>query len=63
VTGPLAQVQAAALQAAFPRYVVNVVSHYGEPPRFEVVSKDSGPGLYCLISEDALEIWRELRDR
>jgi hypothetical protein len=57
---PLAQVQAAALQAAFPGYVVTVIPHYGERPRFEVVSRGNGPGLYCLISDDAREIWREL---
>jgi hypothetical protein len=58
---PTARVQAAALQAAFPAYVVNVIGRQGEQPRFEVVRRDSGAGLYCLISPDAREIWRELR--
>jgi hypothetical protein len=53
-------VQAAALRAAFPGYVVNVISRRGEPPRFEVVSRDGG-SPYALISSDAREIWRELR--
>jgi len=57
-----AHVQAAALCAAFPQYAVNVIVHYGEKPRFEAISRD-GDSLYCLISDDAREIWRELRDR
>ena len=59
---PAAHVQAAALRAAFPQYAVNVIVHHGEKPRFEAVSRDGG-SLYCLISDDAREIWRELRDR
>lgn len=55
-----ARVQAAALRAAFPSYVVNVLRQRGERPRFEVVSRDSG-SPYCLISDDPREIWRELR--
>ncbi len=54
-----AHVQAAALRAAFPQYVVNVLARRGDKPRFEVVSRDCG-SLYCLISDDACEIWREL---
>jgi hypothetical protein len=57
---PEAQVQAAALRAAFPGYVVNLITSRGEKPRFEVVSRDGG-NPYCLISSDAREIWRELR--
>ncbi len=57
---PGAQVQAAALRAAFPQYAVNVLQRWGDRPRFEVVSRDGG-NPYCLISTDALEIWRELR--
>jgi hypothetical protein len=57
---PAARIQAAALRAAFPRYVVNViVPAHGEKPRFEAVSRDDG-NPYCLISSDAREIWREL---
>ena len=57
---PAIHVQAAALRAAFPGYVVNVIRHHGEKPRYEAVSRDGG-GLYCLISDDAREIWRELK--
>lgn len=55
-----AQAQAAALRAEFPRYAVNVLHRRGDRPRFEVVSRD-GSNPYCLISIDALEIWRELQ--
>jgi hypothetical protein len=55
-----AHVQAAALRTEFPQYVVSVLSRRGDRPRFEVVSRDGG-SPYCLISTDALEIWRELR--
>jgi hypothetical protein len=58
---PAARVQAAALRTAFPRYVVNVIQRQDEKPRYEVVRRDAGPGLYCLISDDAREIWDELR--
>lgn len=39
MTGPSAHVQAAALRAAFPGYVVNVVTGWGDKPRFEVVAR------------------------
>ncbi len=55
-----ALVEADALRAAFPGYVVNVITRWGEKPRFEVVSRDGG-SPYALISSDAQEIWRELR--
>ncbi len=51
---------AAALRIAFPRYSVNILPRRGGRPRYEVVSRD-GSNLYCLISDDAREIWRELR--
>ena len=58
---PSTRVQAAALRAAFPGYIVNViVMAHGEKPRFELVSRD-GSNPYCLISSDAREIWQELR--
>jgi hypothetical protein len=66
MTGPLippgsaAYVQAAALRTAFPQYIVNVAARRGGKPRFEVVSRNGG-NPYCLISEDAHEIWQELR--
>jgi hypothetical protein len=59
---PSAYVQAAAPSAAFPSYTVSVIPRRGERPRFEAVRKDGG-SPYCLISDDAREIWRELRDR
>jgi hypothetical protein len=55
-----ARVQAAALRAAFPGYMVNVLWNQGEKPRYELVSKTGGDP-YCLISSDAREIWRELK--
>ena len=57
-----AHVQAAALSAEFPQYVVTVLPRRNAKPRFEAVSRDGGDP-YCLISEDASEIWRELRKR
>ncbi len=52
-------VQLAALRIAFPEYVFNVIKGNGAP-RYEAVSRDGG-NPYCLISADAREIWRELR--
>jgi hypothetical protein len=37
-----------------------VITHWNYKPRFEVVSRDGG-NPYALISSDAAEIWRELR--
>jgi hypothetical protein len=46
---PCVKAQAAALRAAFPGYVVNViVSGRGDEPRYEVVSRDGG-NPYCLM--------------
>ena len=59
---PSAHVQAAALSAEFPGYVVTVLPRRNAKPRFEAVSRDGG-SPYCLISDDAGEIWRELRKR
>jgi hypothetical protein len=55
-------VQADALRAAFPQYIVNIIQHRGEPARYELVSRD-GRSPCCLISTDAGEIWRELHNR
>jgi hypothetical protein len=55
-----AHIQAAILRAAFPGYIVNVITRWGEKPRFEAISQDGG-SPYVLISSDAREIWRELR--
>ena len=59
--GPAAHVQAAALRAAFPGYVVNVITRWGERPRFEVVARDASASPYCLISTDVREICRAAR--
>jgi len=56
-----AHAQAAALRAAFPQYAVNVITRWDNKPRFEVVSRDGGDP-YCLISDDAREIWHTLRN-
>ena len=58
---PAVHVQAAALRAAFPRYAVSVVTRWDDKPRFGVVSRDGGDP-YCLISDDAREIWDALRN-
>jgi hypothetical protein len=60
---PSAHVQAIALSAAFPGYVVSVIRHPGDRPRYEVVARDAGTSPYALISTDAREIWRELKGR
>jgi hypothetical protein len=53
-------VQAAALRAAFPTYAVRV-STWCDVPHYELVTlDDSNP--WCLISDDAQEIWNELKD-
>ena len=51
--------QIAALAAAFPDYTFRVVIKYDQP-RYEAVAKKD-QSLYCLISADVQEIWRELR--
>lgn len=56
---PDTRVQAEALRAAFPSYTVNVITTGGKT-RFEAVARNGG-SPYCLISEDAREIWNELR--
>jgi len=55
-----ARVQAARLRAAFPAFWVDVLMRPDGRFRYEVVRRDGGPGLYCLISPDPHEIWREL---
>ena len=58
---PAVHVQVTALRTAFPDYTFNVIRHRDDKPRFEALSRDGG-SPYCLISDDASEIWRELRD-
>jgi hypothetical protein len=60
-SAPSVHVQAAALQAAFPDYLVTVIARLGDRPRFELVCRDSSGDPYCLISDDASEIWQELQ--
>jgi len=52
-------VQLTALRTAFPGYTFNVIVT-GDKPRLEAVAKDLTSPVYCLISADAREIWREL---
>ena len=52
--------QAEALRRTFPRWSIAVRARPGHRARIEAVSRD-GDGLYCLISTDPAEIWRELR--
>ena len=52
-------VQLTALRTAFPGYTFNVIVT-GDKPRLEAVAKDLRSPVYCLISADAREIWREL---
>jgi hypothetical protein len=59
--GSSARAQADALRSAFPEYAVNVLMNWRDRPRFELVNRDGGDP-YCLISSDAQEIWRELRE-
>ena len=51
--------QAAAIQEAFPSYAVTVSVRQGDRPRFEVITRNDG-NPWCLISDHADEIWREL---
>ena len=49
------------MRTAFPQYAVSVITTWWDnKPRLEAVSRDGGDP-YCLISEDARDIWRELR--
>ena len=55
------EMAAAELRRAFPGYEVTVRYDRGAP-RFQLRSRDLA-GLYCLVSPDAQEIWRELKGR
>jgi hypothetical protein len=57
---PSAHVQIMALRTAFPGYRFNLIRRDGDEPRYEALSKTGGDP-YCLISDDAQEIWRELK--
>jgi hypothetical protein len=54
-----ARYEAAAIQEAFPSYEVTVCLRQGDRPRFEVVTRDDDHP-WCLISDEADEIWHEL---
>lgn len=58
---PHAYLQAVVLQVAFPEYTVSVLARRDGRPRFQVLSRDGLSNPYCLISDDASEIWDELR--
>jgi hypothetical protein len=57
--GQTPEMAAAELRRAFPGYEVTVRYDHGAP-RFQLRSRDLA-GLYCIISSDAQEIWRELK--
>ena len=47
---------------AVPGSAVNVITNWWDnKPRIEAVSRDGNGNPYCLISDDARDIWRELR--
>ena len=52
----------AALRAALPGYDVNVTSH-SPARRFEAIRRDPGPGIWCVVSSDPADLWRELAPR
>jgi len=49
----------AALRAALPAYDVIVTSH-SLTCRYEATRRDDGPGIWCVISTDPADLWREL---
>lgn len=57
--------QAAVLRAAFPDYTFRIIAHgFEDKPVFEVkVKPDSDSQLFCVISDDAREIWATPRDQ
>jgi hypothetical protein len=55
----MATITVAALRLAFSGYRFSVISK-GADKRIEAVARDPGSALYCLISQDAREIWMEL---
>jgi hypothetical protein len=52
---------AAELREAFPSYDVSVTLREGDRPRYVLVTRDDD-NPWCLISPDADEIRRELKD-
>ena len=56
-------VQLTALRTAFPGYSFSLIpAGIGGKDCYEAVAKNgTGSRVYCLISHDAREIWRELK--
>ena len=52
----------AALRAALPGYDVNLTSH-SPACRYEATRRDPGPGIWCVVSTDPADLWRELAPR
>jgi hypothetical protein len=52
----------AALRAELPGYDVILTSH-SPTCRFEAIHRGPGPGIWCLISSDPADLWRELAGR
>ncbi len=48
--------------AALRGYDVGLISH-GPARRFEAVRRGPGPGIWCVVSTDPADLWRELADR
>ena len=49
----------AALRAALPAYDVNLTSH-SPARRYEATRRDPGPGIWCVVSSNPADLWREL---
>ena len=52
----------AALRAALPGYDVILTSH-SPACRYEATRRDPGPGIWCVVSTDPADLWRELAPR
>jgi hypothetical protein len=59
MTNPSGVITIKALRTLFPDYRFNLISKGGDK-RIEAVARDPASSVYCLISRDAREIWREL---
>ena len=63
ILGPAGMLaELAALRAALPGYDVLLTSH-SPTCRFEAIHRGPGPGIWCLISSDPADLWRELAGR
>ena len=52
----------AALRAALPGYGVILTSH-SPARRSGAIRRDPGPGIWCVVSSDPADLWRELAGR